>query len=298
MTKANLFIVGMSKCGTTSLHKYLNLHGQIYMSNPKEPRYFIKDFLVFPHGGPGDKTIKNVIVELDDYKSLFADSQEILIRGESSSEYLYYNKSAELIKEYNQDAKIIIILRNPAERSYSAYTHLRRYGREMNSFEYALEEEENRIKMNYACMWHLKNMSIYSEKVKHFLNVFSKDQVKVILSDDFKDNTGEVLKEIFSFLGVQAANFKTDKLTKYNVSGIPKNKHINKLIKTKSIRNIAKKIVLNTKTREKINSAIYGKLIVKDKMRLETREMLIEYFLEDINKLEDLLGVNLSKWKE
>src|SRR5699024_5692522 len=101
----------MSKCGTTSLHNYLDLHQSIFMSKFKEPQYFIRKYLEFPHNGPGDRKIDDIITKKADYESLFNETEEYSIIGESSSDYLYYEKSANEIKEYNPSAKIILMLR-------------------------------------------------------------------------------------------------------------------------------------------------------------------------------------------
>ncbi|MFD1020178.1 sulfotransferase family protein [Thalassobacillus hwangdonensis] len=298
MTKVNLFIAGMSKCGTTSLHNYLNLHENIYMSNFKEPQYFIRNQLKFPHQGPGDRNIDDIIIHSTDYEALFEGSEEYQIRGESSSDYLYFEKSAEEIKEYNPDAKIILMLRNPVDRAYSAYTHLTRDGRETKTFEFALEHEEERINLNYGCMWHLKSMSLYYDKVKHFIDVFGVDQVKVVIFDDFKEDSVIVLNSICDFLEIPKSNFKDEDLINYNISGVPKNKKIMSLVQNKWLKQIIKNMIPSAKAKEKVKGVIFSKLLTKEKMQFETRIRLIDYFSNDINKLEELLNINLSKWKK
>src|ERR1700733_8619605 len=122
----NLFIVGAAKCGTTSLYEYLNQHPEIYMCPVKEPHFFSnkvenlnKDLYRAPE--PGKKYHTKVIKDIDVYTSLFDDGAAYKIRGEASPSYLWDSDVAQKLYQYNPNAKIIIILRDPIDRLVSAY---------------------------------------------------------------------------------------------------------------------------------------------------------------------------------
>jgi hypothetical protein len=119
--KPNLFIAGAAKSGTTSLCKYLSQHPEIFLCYPKEPRYFSSKYKNFPHNGPGDYVADNfTIKEESKYIDLFKSIKHEKIIGEASLDYLYFSNSAYDIKKYSPNAKVIIILRNPIDRAFSA----------------------------------------------------------------------------------------------------------------------------------------------------------------------------------
>ncbi|HEU24894.1 MAG: sulfotransferase [Mesoaciditoga sp.] len=298
----NFLIVGAAKAGTTSLSYYLKQHPEIYISPVKEPKFFTAQFLNFPLKGIGDDLVeKHIIKTFDRYKKLFkwATPQRKAI-GEASVDNLYYHKGAILqIKKYLGNPKIIIILRNPVSRAFSAYTHLVRDGREYLSFEEGLLMEEKRMAENWEFMWYYKDVGLYYEQVKDYLDNFS--DVKIYLTEDLEQKTLEVVKDIFRFLEVDE-NFTPDTSVKYNVSGIPKKKiyakisrHLNTLgsFLERSVNYIfPKKGIKVVGFFEKIRA----KEFEKPKMLESTRKSLIEFYKADILKTQDLIGRDLSNW--
>ena len=104
LSKPTFFIIGAPKCGTTSLHTYLNSHSQITMSHPKEPHYFSTDI---ENGGIRNK---------EKYEDCFSHSDGNAVAvGESSTLYLYSKVAVQNICKYNKDAKFITMIRNPIE---------------------------------------------------------------------------------------------------------------------------------------------------------------------------------------
>ena len=113
----------MARCGTTSLFHYLNQHPEIGMSKVKEPKYFSSLDLILPQKGVGDETVfSKVIANEMDYNKLFEGLENLKAIGEGSSDYFYYHKTViPRIKEKLGDVQIIVCLRNPVERAFSAY---------------------------------------------------------------------------------------------------------------------------------------------------------------------------------
>ena len=143
----NFFIAGVSRSGTTSLYYYMSQHPLIDFPNLKEPRYFSHGSVVLPQKGPGDHTVdQKLVATWDDYCAIYEGLENTFI-GDASSEYLYNYESVipETLKKLG-DIPIILMLRNPVDRSYSAYNNLVRDGRETLPFEQALEKEEERKK--------------------------------------------------------------------------------------------------------------------------------------------------------
>ena len=122
MALPNLLIVGAAKSGTTSLHNYLNQHPEVFMCNPKEPHFLINKEI-------GVERIPIGISDFATYKNMFSEGEGCKYRGESSVMYLLFPEIViPNIKQYlSSETKIIIMLRNPVERAYSGYQHVKRY---------------------------------------------------------------------------------------------------------------------------------------------------------------------------
>ena len=171
----NFLIVGAAKCGTSSLHNYLNQHPDVYMPSyneqgmkVKEPRFLIKNLV--------KDRLHNGIWNLESYQALFNHVVNEKAIGESTVLYLYYyNEAIKNIKKYlGDDVKIIIMLRNPVDRAFSAYTHVSRSMKELLSFEEALKIEKNRLENDIVLtpMVMYKNMGLYHDMVKAYIDNF------------------------------------------------------------------------------------------------------------------------------
>ena len=298
-TLPNFLIVGAAKSGTTSLYKYLLEHPDIYLPQKrKELRFFSS--MSADYKGPGDENINQSIIQsIDEYKVFFDDVVYQKAIGESSPDYLYhYEKSVENIKKYLGDVKIIIILREPVSRAYSHYLMYVRDGREELSFEDALINENDRIQNNWEWGWAYKYAGLYHTQVKAYLENFS--NVKVYLFDDLKNDESKLMKDLYGFLDVDASFIATNLDEKFNISGVPKYKFIQKLITQKNIiKTIVKPImdfVLSAKMKKTIVDRIKNKNLIRKAMSEGTKKELKEFYAEDIKKLELLIDRDLSIW--
>jgi hypothetical protein len=131
----NCIVIGAPRSGTTSVYEYLNAHPDVYMSPVKEPDFFSHPSLDAVHRpDPGSAHSPEVDAqrnaahqkELDRYVALFDGAGDVKIRGEASAIYLGHPTAAEQIRRYVPDAKLIAILRDPAERLHSHYVHAKR----------------------------------------------------------------------------------------------------------------------------------------------------------------------------
>ena len=191
----NFLIVGAAKCGTSSLHNYLNQHPEVFMPsyniegiNVKEPQFFVKKMVI--------NRIHSGVWDWESYKDLFKQAQNYQAIGEASVFYLYYFEEAiKNIKQYlTNEVKIIIILRNPINRAFSAHQHVSRSIKENLSFEDAIALEEKRLMNNETLtpMVMYKGMGLYCAMVKVVLESFN--NVHIILYDDFAKNTDKPIK--------------------------------------------------------------------------------------------------------
>ena len=296
----NFLIVGAAKSGTSSLHNYLNQHPDVFMPSyntkgmkVKEPRFFIKDLV--------EHRLHNGVWSWEEYKSLFSSVEEEKAIGESTVLYLYYyNHAIKNIKKYlGEDVKIIIMLRNPVDRAYSAYHHVSRGFNEQYSFEDALDIEEGRLDKD-PCLTPMvmyKDMGMYSEMVRAFKNSFK--NVHIILFEDFRDNTEKEIIKTFDFLNL-SKNENIDFITRHNVGGKRwKNKNMKYIFtKSKWIKSLLK-IFIPTKIRDSLRKKMV-KISTEDveEMNVNTREKLKIIFREDVHKLSKIINRDVTHWTE
>lgn len=293
----NFLIAGVSRSGTTSLYYYMKQHPDIDFPELKEPRYFSLAQLNLPQKGPGDYTVdEKLIMTWGDYEKLYSSLDNLLV-GDASSEYLYnYESSIPEIHERLGDVPIILMLRNPIDRSYSAYNNLVRDGRETLSFEEALKKEDARKEANFDEMWHYKSVSTYSKSVRAFLDSFSK--VKVLIFEEFIHEKTKYTNEVFEFLGVKPINcIDTD--TVYSKSGKPKAMIVTILFGRNSyIGNLLRKTAFTLFGRAKVEKI--GRHLMNENEGLSSslQQELYEYFCNDIKELELILERDLDIWKK
>ena len=289
----NFLIVGAAKCGTTALYYLLNQHPEISFPKIKEPKFFGNYKRKLPHKGTGDKTVDIFTIKtFDDYVKLFKNISNKRV-GEASPDSLFYHyNTSQHIKNKLGDIPIIIVLRNPIHRAFSAYMYLKRDSRENLSFKEALFAEDERINNDWDFIWAYKKAGLYHKQIKTFLNDFS--DVKIIFNEDLRDDTQSVLNDLYKFLRVNE-NFKNDTTVSFNPSGIPTN-FLSKFILSRRnyfslfIRELFKKIIPRS-VLEKYSK----KMLIKNQILDSDYIFLKNYFHDDIKKLSVLINKDLVK---
>lgn len=303
MNKPNLLIVGAQKSGTTSLHEYLSQHPDVFMSEMKELAYFSREnrpFLV-----PDEKDhigyqwySKRSHIDCDyKYIKKFNKCKNEKIVGESSAEYLYYSNTANDIYRFNPNMKIIIVLRNPVNRAFSAYSDLKLKLSDIGSFSEELTLENKRIHELYHYKWHFKNVGMYYHQVRTYLEYFPEEQIKIVLFENFISDSSLVMKDICNFLDIDNSFYEEYKFEKYNFSGTPKNRVLfNWINQRHPIKTLLKKCIPSY-LRQNIKRTVNSNNLNKEKMNVESCNELKTFFRNDIEQLENMMNVDLSKWK-
>lgn len=294
----NFLIIGAARSGTTALYEYLLQHPEIAMTEPKEPHYFAFPDQILTFSGPGDSETINrkAVTRATDYNRLFRKLGNVKSVGEASVSYLYYPGACAQIRQATPEARILCILRHPAERAYSAFSYLSSRLFEPESlFENALADEPRRIKENWHHLWHYRAMGFYGEQLERYYSAFGREQVMTILYDDFRSDPDRTLRECFLFLGVDP-QYKPGYAPATNYSGKPKNKLLSRLMtREHPIKSLLKPLIPPA-VRQKIRSKLGKANMQRVGMDPQTRQALIETYREDIVRLQDLLGRDLSGW--
>jgi len=283
--KVGIFIVGAPKAGTTSLHYYLNEHPEILMSSVKEPDFF-SDKEIVDQGLYYGTTRINTSQK---YHNLFQEKKDAKIFGESSVSYLFYPEVPKRIKEYNTDAKIIIMLRNPVDRAFSHYLMDFRLGLLSDEFEDVFNKKEGLKFQQYFLLGN------YYSQVKRYYAEFSKENVHIIWYSDFKKDAEKEIQKVFKFIGIDL-DYKVNFETVHNSFSMPKNKIIRKIYSVIWLRKLLSFLLPSTFVR--FTKSTLFKKRSKPKITTESSKTFTEYYLDDICKLEELLSINLSEWKK
>ncbi|MEL7509555.1 MAG: sulfotransferase [Cyanobacteria bacterium J06554_1] len=293
MTLPNFIVIGAAKCGTTSLVHYLAQHPQVFMSPEKEPRFFAPEFFTKYISGPIRKgTIRNEM-EVEEYEGLFEDVTTEKAIGEASTEYIFFPETPKRIKELIPDVKLIAILRNPSDRAFSAYCFQLRDGVEPLSFEHSLHAESKRSKEYWRPGWLYQKAGFYFEQLSRYFDVFEPNQIRVYLYEDLDKRPVETLRDIFNFLDVDQ-DFIPD-LSRKNVSALPKNFVLNRLLSNQSPL-ISLKPYLPKQLLELLRYVKKRNRKPKPKLSYELKTELTELYKDDILKLQTLIKKDLSHW--
>ena len=200
MRVPDFFIAGHQKCGTTALYLMLNAHPDIYMSDVKEPRFFVPELL------PAGRKLST----LDGYLSLFTGARPDQLIGDASPQYIRSPTAARAIAEMQPAARIVLILREPA--SFLRSFHLQMLHRDIEpqrDFRKAMALEADRrmgrrIPRNCLNVEPLlySNHVRYVEQLRRFYDAFGAEQVLVLIYDDFRKDNDATVRRVLRFLEV------------------------------------------------------------------------------------------------
>ena len=225
-TSPNFFIIGAARSGTTALAEILRQHPDAFVTQPKEPSFlaFAEQEVAFT--GPGDDVSINrvAITDRDKYLSLYQSAGDKACRGDASVSTLYYSDhSVATLQRYFPEAKLVVILRDPAARAFSAYSYQRARGLEpCDDFRDALDREADRIRRGWHHIWHYVGMGRYAGQLAPFLETFGADRVKILFYEELNRDPVGVGRSLFEFLGLDPT--AAVDLEPVNVSGEPRSR--------------------------------------------------------------------------
>lgn len=288
--KPNFFVVGAPKCGTTSLYYYLKQHPQVYLpKKKKEIHYFSYPEVANTYYGGHDYP-----TSLEQYLSYYKDVnlKTHISCGDISPSYLYNLKAASRIKEFNSKSKIIIILRNPVERTISHYLMDVQQGyAKLPLIEYIENPTRyiNHYKEYVGC-------SLYYESIENYLNHFPKDQLLVLNQNDLKTNVEHTFEKILDFLELSKSpvidmSVEHFKYTNYkvNFNRLRNNYAIVSRIISRlptSVKDFAKDKLASNHTKPDFSDELLEELCFHFKSDVERTNKLISLYQDDWKPLE------------
>ena len=302
--RPNFFLVGASRAGTTSLWTYLDQHPDVFFPStpfPKEPSHFCDLTPVWAQA----------YADTDAYLEGYRAANGQIALGDASTTYLPSPEVPARIRERVPDARIIIVLRNPADRAFSLYSLLCQLGFEwIAPFERALEEEERRLGNEefkhgnpfwyYAYLYF--HSGLYGEQVRRYLDAFPPEQVKIVLFDSLRRQPLETARGVFEFLGVDPT-FEPA-ITLENRSMLPlllgTQNRIARVWKAHPLKGMTEQSSLTDRLCQVGFAAnlILGQLRRRRRLDPQTRRELLQRYRDDIRLTGALIGVDLAPWLE
>lgn len=284
----NTFLMGVQKAGSTLLFDLLKNHPSVYLPPNKEPHYFSSN----------DYFAKGI----EYYRQFYREVEDHKIIGDFTPDYLFWPWAIErMIPFISQETKFIVSLRQPVRRAYSQYNMMVSRGFYMNGFVNDINTEDVNLtepgQKNLLRPAHMIARGLYSVQLKRLFQIVPKDQIKVIIFEEWTKDQHETLLDIENFLGIPHHELGVDSDQVSNQTLIyPSNPIIDRLKKlnhhiheTTLGKN---KFFIKIKERIKI---ILGKKPDSLDDRI-VKELTSRFFIEDIRKCEEILGRDLSIW--
>jgi len=309
----NFFLVGTGKAGTTSLYHYLRQHPQIYMSPVKEPCYFSSEIRTgnlspvhLRHVRRLSRKLPEVLAdgqpvppfgwlvsEWEEYVRLFGKATTEKAIGEASAAYLWSETAAHNISSRFPNAKIIMMLRDPAERAFSQYLHQLTVGLTRSTFREHIGKCMRNRDRTLGPYFPLLEVGLYHEQVQRFLSRFPRTNIRIYWYEESWGRPKELLSDLFQFLDVDST-FCPDTSHKSLQRRAPRFAATNYAVKhfeiTHRLSDLAPSWVRSSISRLLFRRA--AKLV----MDPGDRQFLIGYYREDITKLASMLNHDLTAW--
>lgn len=302
VTFPNFFIVGAPKCGTTALCNYISQHPSAFIPNRKELHFFGTD-LGYHYR----------VSDINTYLKFFSEAESYQVRGEGSVWYLLSKQASSEIKQFNPNAKIIIMLRNPVDLLYSLHAqYLYNEYENVKDFSRILYIEEQRrhginlpkkITSNYGLVY--KEAAHFRPQIERYLGNFDRKNVHIIIYEKFRNDTVNEMRKLERFLNLETHN--KYELGVVNASKKWRNIHLHNFFEDPPdviskmagtclmandpikagrwvFRKIDRSLNLNRKQRPELDPLL--------------RKNIRDKFTDDIKYVEQLIGMKLDCWWE
>jgi len=210
--RLDFIIAGAQKSGTTALHYFLSKHPGISMGDQQEMHFFDNEEIF---AGPIDyELLHQHYRPAGGLTNLGQALARQVVAGDCTPIYLYWKPAMERIWKYNPQVKLIIILRNPAERAFAHWNMQRFKGREPLDFLDALKAEKERTEevAPLQCRrYSYVDRGFYAEQLERAFKFFPREQLKIIKAEEFWHNNQQTLDSVFRFLGVRPIAIRQNK---------------------------------------------------------------------------------------
>ncbi len=215
MTLPRFVVCGVPRCGTTSVYRYLEQHPQVDVGRLKE-----SNFLSWPGAEVARRDLpwmRFPVTSLAEYESLFGGGAGVAPVDVSPSCF-HSPTSIERIRAFVPDAGLMVVLRDPVARAYSAYLNRLRKRYETRAPEEVLVPGDRAVDNGF-----------YAARLEAFLDAFGPDRLRVWLFDDLSRRPGATVAEILDHIGVDPT-VPLDVTTAHNRSTVHRSAQLHRLV--------------------------------------------------------------------
>lgn len=267
------------RTGSTWLHEYFSSRGDVCLPHGvKETFYFAENY------AKGEAW----------YRRHFRHYDPALHRsiiGVSPTLFQNHRAIARVRKTLRKPV-LVATLRQPLERAWSHYMHLRQYGRTTLGFETAVREIPAIIEA-----------SLYARHLARWLDAFGRDAIRITFYRDLKRHQAKYVREVNEAFGLPDASADAMPSEKINSGSLPRNVLLAQATRLAAagLRRSGLHPIVNAGKRMGLANLVYGRSRSKgsdQRMRHDTRSYLVERFAKDVDDLERLLDINLDAWRE
>lgn len=294
----NFFIAGAPKCGTTALYAYLETHPRVFLTNPKEPDFYADDL-----------GAHRLVTTRDAYHGLFDRvTEQHLAVGEASVWYLHSPVALPRVREELPDVRLVVMLRQPIDllRSWHSQLVWMCYEDEPD-FEkaWALQDQRRASeRVPSACevpsFLDYRSVGQLGRHVSRLLKLFPREQTKIMLLDDLKDSPQRVYEGVLEFLDVPS-----DGRSQFPRVNASKRNRFQWLAQCQAtvVRSLPRPCIqfgkrLGLRQLGRIATQLNSQPATPATLGEDFRRRLVAEFADDIDTLSELIGRDLSHWKQ
>jgi hypothetical protein len=273
----NFLVIGAAKSGTTSLHHYLREHPQIYLPRIKEINYF-----AYTSDRPRGR--QYWATTLDEYAAHFRDASGHKAVGEVTPAYMNSPVAAGNIARELPGVRLVAILRDPADRAYSRYLMNQRAGQNLPPFDQIIPQRDHPMIRE----------GMYYDRLQPYFERFPRERIKILQYEDLQQRFAPMFRELLAFLEVDTSYLPDGSIR--HAQGVRfRSKALQSLKSSRLMRFHLKPLIpaalLNRLVKAKARTAV-----APPKLTVEQRSRLIETYRDDIERLQELIGMDLAGW--
>lgn len=275
MMKVDFMIIGAQKAGTTSLAVQLSEHPGICFCRVKEPSYFNQ-------AGSWE-------AGLSGYHQLYVP-EDGQICGEASTMYTSFPQWQDThyrLNAYNPELKLIYIMRQPVERAISNYSHRLVRGLVKTPPEVAIFEDPVYI-----------NRSRYKVQITPYLELFKREQILLLVFEEYVADQQRTLQAIARFLGVSSEDFKgmtTAQRHRSVGAWYLKHRPLRQFVRSSAFETTRSFVPISI--RKAIRRRLSNRLDEKPHFSPKLRSEIWRFVEDDVHGMEELMGRSLDMWR-
>ncbi|KQS71212.1 sulfotransferase [Modestobacter sp. Leaf380] len=297
-------IAGAPKAGTTALHAALATHPGLFLSPVKEPKFYLTDGRPPPRSGqrgPGDAhSAQEWVWRRDRYLALFDGAPAGAVRGESTPFYLHDRAAQRRLVADVPGVRVVAVVRDPVDRAYSNWVHLRADGLEPEpDFGRAVELEQQRVAAGWAPFWHYRGLGRYGEQLRDLLTLLPREQVLVLRYRQVVSAPADTLDLVAGFLGVAPglAHAVPAENVKPHVADSRRHRALSRVARTGAALGAGLPPQVWRQASRPLLAALHAGRTPRPPLPVDVRRAVLAPLLPDIALLEELLGESFEDWR-